>query len=50
MECLERVLGIERDRRHGSPYRPGSEKAALWQRRFLLTTDGAGQACCAAHR
>src|SRR6476660_3495369 len=37
---LKRVLGIELNRRHGSPNRPGSEKAALWQRPRSLATAG----------
>jgi hypothetical protein len=41
--------GLSVNRRHGSPNRPGNEKAALWQTRFLLTTErvrrsGPGQA------
>jgi hypothetical protein len=35
------VLGIEQYRRHGSPYRPGDERAALWHWAAKLTTAGA---------
>jgi hypothetical protein len=37
-QSLERVLGIERYRRHGSPDWPGDEKAALWQRPRTVAT------------